>query len=69
MRCPSSVDLTSLIGNYGKDPREMFEHVSLRRSEASREAIDGKMIRVEELGGVRRRRERMEDGGIPVMVR
>lgn len=69
MRCPSSVDLTSLIGNDGKDPREMFELVSLRRSEASGEAIDGKLISVEELGGVRGRRERMEDGGIPVMVR
>ena len=63
------MDLTNLIRNHRKDSRKFPELLCLLSREASGEAIDGKFIGVEELGGVRGRRERMEDGGVPVMVR
>ena len=63
------MDLTNLIRNHRKDSWKFPELLCLRSGEASREAIDGTFIGVEEIGGARGRRERMDDRGVPVMVR
>ena len=69
MRFPSSLDLTNPVRNHKKDSRKFLELLCLRSGEVSGEATDGTFIGVEELGRVRGMRERMDDGGVLVMVK
>lgn len=63
----SGVELTWLVGRDGEYGRVAEELCGLRGSEGGGEAVDGEVVGVEELGGVRGR-EILDDGGVPAPV-
>ena len=57
-----------MVWDDGEDPRRVAELGSVRGGEGGGEATDGFFVGVKELSWVRRLRERVDYGSVPVMM-